>query len=128
MKTLLMIAILMVLPMSAFAMEHVKGAEIKGRMANVMDCEITTSDYVSVQVLQLEDKTFALKTLDNSGSPEFFLLTKKEWPATKIMVSCWKSPSAVCGELNVQGDKSWGYEITGSTGVAIGNCHEAYRR
>ena len=123
MKTFLMLAVLIVMPIASLAMEPVKGAAIKGRMANAMDCEITTSDYVSVQVLQLEDKTFALKTLDNSGSPQFFLLTKKEWPATKIMVPCWRSPGAVCGELNVQGDKSWGYEITGSTGVAIGNCH-----
>lgn len=127
-KTLLLIAVLVVLPLAARAMDHIKAIEVKGRMANIMDCEITSSEYVSVQVLQLEDKTFVLKTLDNAGSPEFFALTKKEWPATKIMVPCWKSPASVCGELNVQGDKSWGYEITGTTGVAVGNCHEAYRR
>ena len=90
--------------------------------ATAMNCQVFSSDYQDVSILDLHDGSFALRTLDQSGSRAFFELTAKEWPASRVKIPCWLAPHAVCGEMIVNLKNGWEYALTGASGVAEGNC------
>ncbi len=129
-------AFLIFLPLTSNAMKEMKFdgdraaqklseklTEKLAKSATAMDCQIFSSDYQEVRILDLRDGTFALRTLDSTGATAFFELTSKEWPASKVKIPCWRAPHAICGEMTLNSVNAWEYELTGISGVAEGNCH-----
>lgn len=90
----------------------------------LVECLITSSDFQEIQILELVDGTFALRTLDLHGTRTTYELPRSQWMSKpkKILVPCWQSASSTCGVMTENSPGQWSYELTGSTGTAEGNC------
>jgi hypothetical protein len=88
----------------------------------IVTCGITSSDFQQIEILELSDGRFALRTLDRSGSRKTFELPQRQWSIRRVMVPCYQSSQSTCGELQSTNGHDWSYVITGTSGTAIGDC------
>ncbi len=94
----------------------------------LVECSLTSGDYQQIDVLTLNDGRLVLKMLDRSGGTRTYDLPRREWKSRAIRVPCWNSEVSACGDLVERSENQWSYQITGTTGVSIGDCTHPARR